>query len=78
MSDQTPVKEPTQVATAGKNSIQVGRDYTSTMNFNFTIFLIGILAMGGIAWGLYVGVVEKPSVNQTQPPASPVKPRTQK
>ncbi len=78
MSDPTSVKEPVQTAKAGKNLTQVGRDYTSTMNFNFTFFLIGILALGGIAWGLYVGVIEKPQVNPTQPQPSVTKAGSQK
>lgn len=63
-------------ATAGKNVTQVGGNMTTTTttNYNFVFFLIGLLALGGVAWGLNVvfGSNEggNPSQQQVQP-ASP-------
>lgn len=38
------------------NITQVGRDYKNTSNIFIPVFLIGILALGGLAWALTVGV----------------------
>jgi hypothetical protein len=59
---------------AGRDAIQVGRDYTSTKtnNYFFTFFIIWILAFGGLAWGLYTGVIQNPTLtNPSQPQTSP-------
>lgn len=60
---------------AGRDAIQVGRDYTNTNtnNYFFTFFLIGILAFGGLTWGLYSGMIKNPVINSetSQSQASP-------
>lgn len=57
---------------AGKNATVVGRDFSSTTNFNFTIWVVGVLALGGLAWAIYTGRISNP-INTTpvQPQSSP-------
>lgn len=61
-----------QTAKAGHDVTIVGHDYQKTTQFNFIIFLAGVLAMGGLAWAIYFGVINKPDVtqqNQVRPEA---------
>jgi hypothetical protein len=55
----------------GGNAIQVGGNYTqtSTVNLNLyiSIFLISILALGGLAWSLKVGPIQNDNSNTTSP-----------
>lgn len=53
-----------QTAKAGHDVTIVGHDYQKTTQFNFVIFLAGVLAMGGLAWAIYFGVINNPNVNQ--------------
>lgn len=70
MAHHSTEKGQRQTADAGRNIVQVGGDYTQQTTFNFMFFLIGILALGGLAWGLYVaGFMQSPGgVEQHQPP----------
>jgi hypothetical protein len=65
-------RSTTQEGTAGKNVTIVGRDYKKTTNFNFVFFVVGLTALGGLAWGIYTGVISSPANNQQQ--AQPSKP----
>jgi hypothetical protein len=67
-----PPRPTIQKATAGKNITMVGRDYKKTTNFNFVFFVVGLTALGGLAWGIYTGVISSPANNQQQ--AQPSKP----
>lgn len=69
MDNQPPEEQTRQTAKSGRNTTQVGRDYTSTTNFNFVFLIIGVLALGGLAWGLYIGPTYNPGVNPI--PTSP-------
>lgn len=71
-------------ATGGKNVTQVGGNMTTTTtttNYNFVFFLIGLLALGGLAWGLNVvfGNNEggNPSQQQVQPASPAAEPSPQ-
>ncbi|NEP12104.1 MAG: hypothetical protein F6K14_18230 [Symploca sp. SIO2C1] len=73
-------KKPIQKAKGGGNVIQVGGDYTNTSNVKFLIpfFLIGVVALGGIAWTLGVGRITNPintqsGQEQPTPNTSPIK-----
>jgi hypothetical protein len=73
MDNHSSDEQSKQVAQAGRDATQVGRDFvnTKTTNFNFVFFVIGILALGGLAWGLHVaGVIQGPSTSQSQPQTS--------
>lgn len=45
-----------QRATAGRDSTQVGGNMVSSrsIHINFFVILIGVLAMGGLAWTMYI------------------------
>lgn len=67
----SPEPKPRQHAQAGRNVAQAGNDLnmTTTTNFNFVFFLVGIVALGGIAFGLYAtGYTDRidGTVNQEQ------------
>jgi hypothetical protein len=55
---------------AGRDGIQVGRDYTSTTNVSIWIsfFVISILALGGLAWALNAGLINNPQNTQESQP----------
>jgi hypothetical protein len=53
MTHLPPPERPAQNLTAGKNATQVGGNYQQTTNYNFIILIIGILALGGVALGIY-------------------------
>ncbi|MGK7893423.1 MAG: hypothetical protein AB4372_07315 [Xenococcus sp. (in: cyanobacteria)] len=56
-------QSPSQKASNQEGNLtQVGRDYTNTTNTNF--FIIGVLAMGGLALAFYFGWIESPNNNQ--------------
>ncbi len=59
MSNHSPNKPSTQSVRAGRDAIQVGGNFTRTQttNFNFVFFLVGILALGGLSWGIYMAGV---------------------
>ncbi len=46
----------------GKNSLQVGGNYTQSTSINLnliiSVFFISILALGGLAWALNVGLID--------------------
>lgn len=74
---QMPIQMPIQqTATAGKNATQVGGNMTtrSTTNFVLIPIVIGVLAMGGLAWAFSVfnkggqtpGLPSPPAVQQSQ------------
>lgn len=65
MDNQSPNEPTHQTAKSGRNTTQVGRDYTNTKttNFNFVFLIVGVLALGGLAWGLYIGQTNNPEVN---------------
>ena len=52
-----------QTGKAGHDVTIVGHDYQRRTNFNLTIFLVGVLALGGLAWAIYLGNY-KPGGNQ--------------
>ena len=59
MKEQTFNQSPSQKASnQGGNVTQVGRDYTNTTSTNFfmSFFIIGVLALGGLAWAINVGL----------------------
>ena len=62
-------EKPTQFASGGRDVNQIGGNSSNTTNFNFVFFLIGILALGGLAWGLNVGSVGSSKVEQSPAPA---------
>lgn len=73
MSTDPSNQRPNQSATGGRDVNQVGGNFSNTTNFNFVFFLVGILALGGLAWGLYVGKIDAPNFTQQQaaPQSSP-------
>ncbi len=54
MTTPSPNERPNQKLTAGRDATQVGGNYQQTTNFNFVFLIIGVLALGGLAWGLYI------------------------
>lgn len=63
--DQDERETQQQTAKAGHDVTIVGHDYRRTTNFNFVIFLAGVLALGGLAWAIYMaGFMPKPGGNQ--------------
>lgn len=44
-----------QKVSSSKNVTQVGGSSSNTVNFTIWLTLIGILALGGLAWGLVFG-----------------------
>ena len=64
MNEQTSNHSPSQKASNQRGNVtQVGRDYTNTTNLSFvaSFFIIGVLALGGLAWALNVGLNQNPS-----------------
>lgn len=69
MMKQTFNYNPSQKANnKGGNLNQVGRDYINTKNMSFvtSFFIIGVLALGGLAWSILIGW--NPSSNPTLKP----------
>lgn len=76
----SPPTPPTQSIQAGGNATQVGGNWiqtqTKTTNFNFVFWIVGIVALGGLAWGVYMGKVNQPRMEQPQiSPSNLVEPR---
>ena len=66
MNEQKFNHSPSQKASNQRGNVtQVGRDYTNTTSVNFLIsfFIIGILALGGLAGAILIGL--NPSSNPT-------------
>ena len=60
MKEQIFNQSPSQKANnKGGNVTQVGRDYTNTTSVNFfmSFFIIGVLALGGLAWAINMGLI---------------------
>ena len=60
---------------AGRDGIQVGRDYTNTTNVSLWIsfFVVVIFALGGLAWAFNVGLIKNPqNTQQSQPSPSSI------
>ncbi|MEL6779719.1 MAG: hypothetical protein AAFO06_20970 [Cyanobacteria bacterium J06597_16] len=49
-----------KIEKAGKNALQVGGNYTQSSSFNIniliSIFFISVLALGGLAWAINLGM----------------------
>lgn len=62
----------------GGNATQVGRDSTnrSSVNFVIPLFFISILALGGLAWALAVGLNQGGQTPQSIPTSQPTNPST--
>ncbi|NJN88759.1 MAG: hypothetical protein HC881_23835 [Leptolyngbyaceae cyanobacterium SL_7_1] len=74
----SPDPKPNQHAQAGRDVTQAGNDIisTRTTNFNFVFILIGILALGGIAWGVYTAhTIEDPGNTFNQEQVEPEQPQ---
>lgn len=73
MTNPLPENKQSQKVEAGRNATVVGRDYTRTTNISFWIsfFLIGVLALGGLAWALnFIQGGANQGGNPTQAPQS--------
>ena len=71
MNEQISNHSPYQKANnQGGNLTQAGRDYintnTTNMNFLISFFIIGVLAMGGLAWAIYAGLNQNSSNTQSE------------
>lgn len=81
MTNPLPENKQSQKAKAGRDATIVGRDYTRTTNISFWIsfFLIGVVALGGLAWALNFGLIRdsgnpqapQPNVTSTEKSAKP-------
>ena len=67
MKEQTSNQSLSQKASnQGGNLTQAGRDYknTTSVNLFMSFFIIGVLALGGLAWALNVGLIGGSENNQ--------------
>lgn len=73
---ESPPARGTMTATGGKNVTQVGGNMTATTttHYNFVFFVIGLLALGGLAWGLNVVFGSNEGGNPSQPQVQPAAP----
>jgi hypothetical protein len=74
MTGNSPDEKQSQKAKAGRDSIQVGRDYSNTTNISLWIsfFVIAVFALGGLAWALNIGLIRNPqNIQQSQPNSTP-------
>ncbi|MHC5762684.1 hypothetical protein [Nostoc sp.] len=57
MSEQKGFKV-NQKASNSRNVTLVGGNYSNTVNINILLLLIGVIALGGLAWALVIGLNE--------------------
>jgi preprotein translocase subunit SecF len=79
MANRSPNNKRLQKGEAGRDLVQVGENYTNTtthtsnttLNLWVSFFLIGVLALGGLAWALNVGLIKgSGNPQQTDQPSS--------
>ncbi|GAB4136464.1 MAG: hypothetical protein Fur0046_10000 [Cyanobacteria bacterium J069] len=58
------------IANGGGNVNQAGGNVTTTTttNYNFVFFIIGLVALGGLAWALNLGNIQGGNSGQTTAP----------
>jgi hypothetical protein len=81
MTNPLPENKRSQKAKVGRDATIVGRDYTHTTNISLWVsfFLIGVVALGGLAWAFNVGLIRnsgnpqvpQPNVTSTEKSAKP-------
>jgi hypothetical protein len=82
MTSPQPDNKQSQKVKAGRDGAIVGRDSIHTTNINLWVsfFLIGVVALGGLAWAINVGLIGKsgnpnqapqPSATSIEKPAKP-------
>lgn len=81
MKNPQPSNKRLQIVNAGRDGTNIGGNSTQTTNISLWVsfFVIGVMALGGLAWAFNVGLIRnsgnpqapQPNVAPTEKPAKP-------